>query len=277
MCLMATTASGLIGEAYLPIDRLVLYYGEAGDGFHLPFNFHLITTPWTPTAVASLIAAYEAKLPAAAWPNWVLGNHDRPRLTSRLGADQARVAAMLLLTLRGTPTLYQGDELGMEDVAIPPDRVRDPWEVNVPGLGLGRDPVRTPMLWSDTAYAGFSTVEPWLPLGDSWRELHVERQTKMPGSMLNLYRALIDLRRREPALWRGSYVPVAVTGTLLAYERRAEAERLLVILDFSGRGGVLTIPPGTILLATDGNGAGRQVVGALTISSNEGLIIRLTG
>ena len=267
----------LIGEAYLPIDRLVLYYGEAGDGFHLPFNFHLITTPWTPTAVASLIAAYEAKLPAAAWPNWVLGNHDRPRLASRVGADQARVAAMLLLTLRGTPTLYQGDELGMEYVAITPDRVRDPWEVNVPGLGLGRDPVRTPMPWSDTAYAGFSTVEPWLPLGDSWRELHVERQTKKPGSMLNLYRALIDLRRREPALWRGSYVPIAATETLLAYERRAEAERLLVILDFSGRGGVLTIPPCTILLATDGNGVGRQVVGALTISSNEGLIIRLTG
>jgi glycosidase len=133
------------------------------------------------------------------------------------------------------------------------------------------------MLWSDAAYAGFSTVEPWLPLGDSWREIHVERQTKKPGSMLNLYRALIDLRRREPALWRGSYVPVAVTETLLAYERRAEAERLLVILDFSGRGGVLTTPPGTILLATDGNGVGRQVVGALTISSNEGLIIRLTG
>ncbi len=266
----------LIGEAYLPIDRLVLYYGEAGAGFHLPFNFHLIATPWTPTAVASLIAAYEAKLPAAAWPNWVLSNHDRSRLASRLGAHQARVAAMLLLTLRGTPTLYQGDELGMEDVAIPPHRVRDPWEVNVPGLGLGRDPVRTPMLWSDTAYAGFSTVEPWLPLGDNWRELHVERQAKKPRSILNFYRALIDLRRREPALWQGSYVPFAVTETLLAYERRTETERLLVILDFSGRGGALTTPPGTILLATNGIGVGRQVEGALTISSNEELIIRLT-
>jgi alpha-glucosidase len=95
--------------------------------------------------------------------------------------------------------------------------------------------------------------------------------------MLNLYRALIDLRRLEPALWRGSYVPVAVTETLLAYERRAGAERLLVILDFSRRGGVLTVPPGKVLLATDGKGTGRQVAGALTISSNEGLIIRLTG
>lgn len=267
----------LIGEAYLPIDRLVSYYGGAGDGFHLPFNFHLMTTPWTPTAVASLVAAYEAKLPEGGWPNWVLSNHDRSRLASRLGPTQARVAAMLLLTLRGTPTLYQGDELGTEDVAIPPHRVRDPWELNVPGLGLGRDPVRTPMLWSDAPYAGFSTVEPWLPLGDSWREIHVERQSKRPDSVLALYRALLELRRREPALWRGGYVPVAATETLLAFERRAEAERLLVILDLSGRGGALTTPPGTIILATDGIGSGEQVGGALTISPNQGLIIRLAG
>ena len=138
----------LIGEAYLPIPRLMAYYGGALDGFHLPFNFHLMTTPWTPLALASLIGAYEAALPAGGWPNWVLSNHDRSRLASRLGEDQARVAAMLLLTLRGTPTLYQGDELGLTDVSIPPDRVRDPWELNVPGLGLGRDPARTPMLWS---------------------------------------------------------------------------------------------------------------------------------
>jgi alpha-glucosidase len=267
----------LIGEAYLPIARLVSYYGGAGDGFHLPFNFHLMTTPWTPTAIASLIAAYEAKLPAGGWPNWVLSNHDRSRLASRLGAAQARVAAMLLLTLRGTPTLYQGDELGMEDVAIPPHRVRDPWELNVPGLGLGRDPVRTPMLWSDAPYAGFSTVEPWLPLGESWSEIHVERQSQRPDSVFALYRALLDLRRREPALWRGHYVPVAATETLLAYERRADSARLLVILELSGRGGALTTLPGTIVLATDRARSGTRVGGALMMSPNEGLIIRLTG
>ena len=215
----------LIGEAYLPLDRLVAYYGKAGDGFHLPFNFHLISTPWTPTAIASLVDAYEAKLPAGGWPNWVLGNHDRSRLATRLGAAQARVAAMLLLTLRGTPTLYQGDELGIEDVPIPPGRVRDPWELNVPGLGLGRDPERTPMLWSDAPFAGFSTAEPWLPLSQSWRAINVERQSASPRSLLSLYRELLALRRREPALWRGAYVPVAATDALLAYERRSEGER----------------------------------------------------
>ena len=237
----------LIGEAYLPIDRLVTYYGGAGDGFHLPFNFHLITTPWTPTAIASLILAYEAKLPAGGWPNWVLGNHDRSRLASRLGGPQARVAAMLLLTLRGTPTLYQGDELGMKDVEIPPHRVQDPWELNVPGLGLGRDPVRTPMLWSDAPHAGFSTVEPWLPLSNDWREIHVDRQSALPNSLLALYRALLALRRQEEALWRGDYVPIAATDTLLVYERRVKSERLLVVLNLSGRSAAVTTPPGTII------------------------------
>src|SRR6202011_6007419 len=91
------------------------------------------------------------------------GNHDRSRLASRIGSAQARVAAMLLLTLRGTPTIYQGEEIGMTDVPIPQDQVRDPWEKNVPGLGLGRDPVRTPMLWSGELHGGFTTGKPWLP------------------------------------------------------------------------------------------------------------------
>src|SRR4051794_41420493 len=129
----------MIGEAYLPIDRLMAYYGVDLTGFHLPFNFHLLSTPWQPLAIAALIEAYEAALPPGGWPNWVLGNHDRSRVASRIGPDQARVAAMLLLTLRGTPTLYYGDELGMPDVPIPPERVQDPW------AEAGRDPARTPM------------------------------------------------------------------------------------------------------------------------------------
>ncbi|WP_088342677.1 MULTISPECIES: alpha-amylase family glycosyl hydrolase [Rhodomicrobium] len=265
----------LIGEAYLPLDRLMAYYGAAGDGFHLPFNFHLIRTPWTPTALASLIAAYEAGLPAHGWPNWVLGNHDRPRLASRLGMAQARVAAMLLLTLRGTPTLYQGDELGIADVPIPPDRVRDPWELNVPGLGLGRDPVRTPMLWSAAPNAGFSSGEPWLPLSENWRDIHAERQAAVPGSLLNLYRDLIALRRREPALWGGAYVPVASTDSLLIYERVAGDDRLLVILELSGRGGEANIPAGTVLLTTDGLASTPPVGGTVKIPPNHGLIVRL--
>jgi alpha-glucosidase len=97
-------------------------------------------------------------------PNWVLGNHDRPRIASRVGKGQTAVAAMLLLTLRGTPTIYYGDELGMRQVDIPRDRVRDPFERNVPGIGVGRDGCRTPMQWDASENAGFSKVNPWLPM-----------------------------------------------------------------------------------------------------------------
>ena len=135
----------MVGELYLPFERLVRYYGA---GVQMPSNMHLITAPWEPRALAELVERYEAALPEGAWPNWVLGNHDRSRLATRLGPAQARVAAVLLCTLRGTPTLYYGDELGMPDVPIPPERVQDPYERNAPGLGVGRDPARTPMPWS---------------------------------------------------------------------------------------------------------------------------------
>ena len=137
----------LIGEIYLPLERLVAYYGRDLRGAHLPFNFTLLSAPWHARTIAKLVDEYEAALPPGGWPNWVLGNHDRPRIASRVGREQARIAAMLLLTLRGTPTIYYGDEIGMTQVAISPQQVRDPFEKRVPGLGVGRDGCRTPMQW----------------------------------------------------------------------------------------------------------------------------------
>src|SRR5262249_28983895 len=144
-----------------------------------------------------IVCEYEAALPPGGWPNWVMGSHDAPRIAGRLGDGQARVAAMLLLTLRGTPTLYQGDELGIGLVDIPPDRVRDPQDLRQPGLGLGRDPSRTPMPWDASPQAGFSTAEPWLPLNEDWPIRNVAQQKELPGSMLNLYRHLLAIRRRR--------------------------------------------------------------------------------
>src|SRR4051812_24948906 len=129
----------LIGEIYLPVERLVAYYGRDLSGVHLPFNFALLSVTWNARQLAKLIDEYEAALPKGGWPNWVLGNHDKPRLATRIGLDQARVAAMLLLTLRGTPTIYYGEEIRMEQVPIAPEHVRDPFEMRVPGQGLGRD------------------------------------------------------------------------------------------------------------------------------------------
>ena len=157
----------LIGEASLPIEQLMAYYGVDAPGFHLPFNFHLIKSPWDPQVIAALIEQYEGALAGGAerWPNWVLGNHDRSRVASRVGPAQARVAAMLLLTLRGTPTIYQGEEIGMADVPIPTQAVRDPWEKNVPGpRPRARSRAHADAVGCVSENAGFTAGEPWLPL-----------------------------------------------------------------------------------------------------------------
>jgi alpha-glucosidase len=266
----------MIGEAYLPIDRLMAYYGVDLTGFHLPFNFHLLSTPWQPVAVAALIDAYEAALPPGGWPNWVLGNHDRSRLASRLGLEQARVAAMLLLTLRGTPTIYQGEEIGMADVPIPPEKVQDPWEKNVPGLGLGRDPERTPMQWEGGANAGFTTADPWLPVGADYGTVNVATQGADPRSILSLYRALIQVRRAEPALSVGAYVPVAADENLLSYERQHGDRRLLVVLNMSGVSQTLPrLGSGRVLVSTFLDRSSDQVRQALDLRPGEGCIIAL--
>jgi alpha-glucosidase len=260
----------LIGEAYLPFDRLMAYYGVGLTGFHLPFNFELIFAPWEPRAIAALVAAYEAALPEGAWPNWVLGNHDRPRVASRIGPDQARVAAMLLLTLRGTSTIYQGEEIGMRDVPISPERVQDPWGRRVPGFG--RDPVRTPMPWNAELNGGFTSGGPWLPLGSDLATINVAAQEADPRSMLSLYRALLRLRRAEPALSIGSYVPVAATDRVLAYERRHRGRRLLVALNMSGEPVELPTEAATILLSTTLEQGRAATSGQLLLRPHEGCI-----
>jgi alpha-glucosidase len=232
----------MIGEIYLPIERLMSYYGVNGGGAHLPSNFHLISVDWQARRVGALIAAYEAALPRGAWPNWVLGNHDKHRVASRIGPRQARVAAMLLLTLRGTPTLYYGDEIGMRDVEIPPDDVQDPWEKNVPGLGLGRDPERTPMQWDGSPHAGFTTGRPWLPVANDADRVNIVRQREDPASMLRLYRRLLALRRARTALSVGSYEAVDAQDDVLAFLRSDGRDRCLVALNLGSRAQELAVP-----------------------------------
>ena len=266
----------MIGEAYLPIDRMMAYYGADLTGFQLPFNFHLIFAHWQPTAIATLIQAYESALPPGAWPNWVLGNHDRQRVASRIGKAQARVAAALLLTLRGTPTIYQGEEIGMVDVAVPPELVQDPWERNVPGLGLGRDAVRTPMPWTGEAGGGFTTGRPWLPLGEANLAKNVAAQSADVRSMLSLYRALLRLRRAEPALAVGRFEPIAATDRVLAYWRVHDGRQILVALNFTGEPAELPgAPAGRLLLSTQLDRAEEPVRGALSLRPHEGCLIAI--
>jgi alpha-glucosidase len=233
----------LVGEICLPLDQLMTYYGsDPFPGVHLPFNFQLFDAPWEAEVLAKIIGDYEAALPPGGWPNWVLGSHDAPRIAGRLGEAQARVAAMLLLTLRGTPTLYQGDELGIGRVDIPLDRVRDPQDLRQPGLGLGRDGARTPMAWDATPQAGFSSAEPWLPLHHDWSTRNVASQDRDDGSMLNLYRRLLELRRRHPALAIGDFALLPSEPEVLQYERREGAERLIVALNLGSTPRRIRIP-----------------------------------
>ena len=267
----------LIGEIYLPVDRLMQYYGDERPEVHLPFNFQLIEAPWEARSLATMITNYEAALPPGGWPNWVLGNHDRPRVAARHGQAQARVAAMLLLTLRGTPTLYYGDELGLSDVAIESSQVRDPRELREPGLALGRDPVRTPMPWDESENAGFTTSKPWLPLNADWPARNVARMTQDSQSILTLYRRLLALRRDCLALSIGDFVLLDVQGEILAYERRHGAERLIVALNLGGRSHRLQLPgwarDSRLLLSTVA-GAALVEGGALLLRSNEGVVLK---
>ncbi len=266
----------LIGELHLPIERLMAYYDS---GVHLPANFHLLKTPWEPAAVAALVESYEAALPTNAWPNWVLGNHDRSRLATRLGQRHVRTAAMLLLTLRGTPTLYYGDEIGMQDVEIGPELVQDPWERRVPGRGLGRDPVRTPMQWDETPHGGFcmAQAQPWLPLAGDADSVNVASQRVDSSSLLTLYRRLLALRRSEPALSIGGYRTVAATDDLLVYERAAGRVRMLVALNLGSHGEEteLDVAEGTVVLQTHPARAVPRRGGAIRLAAGEGVIVRL--
>ncbi len=235
----------LIGEVCLPLEKAMRYYGTDGEGIHLPFNFRLVdATPaeWSAAGLAAIIGAYETALPEGAWPNWVLGSHDAPRIAARRGDAQARVAAMLLLTLRGTPTLYQGDELAIGAVHVPPSSVQDPRELREPGLGLGRDPSRTPMAWNAEANAGFSGSVPWLPLHDDWLTRNVAHMWADRESTLSLYRRLLALRRAYPALSRGDCVLLPVQGAVLGYVRAHGPQRLLVVLNLGSALQSFTLP-----------------------------------
>ena len=202
----------------------VSYYGANLDELHMPFNFALLNVVWRPAEVRAVVESVEGVARNGAWPNYVLGNHDTHRLASRVGLAQARVALMLLLTLRGTPTMYYGEELGMEDVDIPPEFVQDPFEKNVPGLGLGRDPERSPMQWDTSANAGFSpaAAPPWLPVADDFSAVNVESELADPSSTLNFVRRLLQLRRSTPALHSGTYSSIDTEDddTLRVCERR---------------------------------------------------------
>ncbi len=265
----------MIGEVVLPAERAVAFYGAELPEAHLPHNFTLTQMrEWTAESVRVAVEHYEGVLPDGAWPNWLLGDHDFPRIASRLGPERSRLATMLLLTLRGTPTWYYGDEIGMIDAVFErPLGVSDPQA----GTGAERDRLvaRTPMQWSTERNAGFSTAEPWLPIASDDPALTVQRQRDDPDSVLSLFRALVRARREIPALAVGTYASLPAPPGVFSFERGHPAGTVWVHLNFGDRPAEVELSgPGEVAVSTDARRAGERVTGRVTLRASEGLVVR---
>lgn len=270
-----------IGELWFDPPRWVKYYGEHGEGLQLPFNFRLMWQPWEAAAMRASVDELEAILPDFAWPNYVLGNHDQHRLATRFGGQaQARLAALMLLTLRGTPTIYYGEELGMENVAIPVEKIQDPQGVNL-GAERTRDVCRTPMQWNAVSQAGFCKpdVEPWLPFSDDYAQRNVVVQAADETSMLSLYRRLLTYRSSTVALYGGSYRALDVEAEdVFVYLREADGQQYVIALNFAAAPRTVDIPfgdEGVVELSTHLDREELIKLNALTLRANEGVIIKL--
>jgi alpha-glucosidase len=266
----------LAAEVQGRTDRIGHFYGEKRPRFHLPLNFALLNSPWDALSLQANIDAYLNAIPDEAWPDWVIGGHDKPRVASKIGQGQARILAMLILTLRGTPFLFAGDELGMEQICIPPDRIQDPFEKLVGGYGLNRDPQRAPMRWDHTPTAGFTSGEPWLPLGENVAERNVVTFQADERSLLWLYRRLIRVRRAEPPLVSGDYVPLCSRNDIVMYKRSLAGAEILVALNTVHQPRKLEWQgTGTLVLSTYLDDEGKEMGKSILLRADEGIIVRV--
>ncbi len=274
----------MVGEVYLfDPARVATYHGNGHDELPLAFNFSFMWSPWDATALRAQVDRIEAALPPGAQPTYVLSSHDAPRHRTRFddpvwGAARARVAALLLLTLRGTPFLYYGEEIGTRDVVIPPERVCDPVGKRFPALG--RDPERTPMQWSAAHGAGFtSAAASWLPIGPDYEAVNVAHQAADPHSLLSLYRRLLWYRKAARPLSRGTYRPLDGPPDTFSYLREHEGRRLLVALNFASEPRRVTLsglPAGRVEISTDdARQLGQAVRSEFELRPVEGVIVQL--
>lgn len=246
-----------VGETFLATpERAASYCGP--DKLHAAFNFDFLFRKFSAADFAQGIQVWERALGENGWPNYVLSNHDQPRSATRYarGEDDARAKVVLgmLLTLRGTPFIYYGEEIGMRDVSLRREEIQDPPGKHYWPFYKGRDGCRSPMQWDDSPYAGFSRVRPWLPVHPNFRQRNVAAQRADARSLFQFVRHLLALRKQHPALMRGT-MRLLENGKagVLAYERAAGPERMLVYLNFNARETSLTLPaPARALFSSHG-------------------------
>lgn len=227
-----------VGETFFGTpEKAAGYCGK--DILHAAFNFDFLENRWNPEGYARIIQAWEKALGRDKWPTYVLNNHDTVRSATRFGQgeddERLKVAAAMLLTLRGTPFLYYGEEIGMRDIKLKRSEILDPIGKHYWPFFIGRDGCRAPMQWEDSPNAGFSSAQPWLPLNPDHIKRNVAAQQADPHSLLHFYKRLLALRREHPALTRGSYELIGgAPSGVLAYVRTTADERALVLLNFKG-------------------------------------------
>lgn len=268
----------LVTEAYIGMPNLLNLYQTINWKWYTPFNFEFITLPWKAIIHKRYIDEFDKTLSDRYIPSYVLGNHDSSRVASRIGKDQARIAAMLQLSLRGLPFIYQGEEICMVDGKISEDKVQDPFEKKSPGLGLGRDPERTPMQWNSEIKAGFTHANPWLPIGDN-QTINVEDESCDPRSMLSLYKRLIYLKKNNVALREGTYNPLDLPAEdVIAFIRKKNNNTVLIILNLSNNPRNISMNyQGIILCDTSMTQEGEKIhLQNYLLKENEGFIIQVS-
>ncbi len=265
----------LVGETPVePIEALAAYYGDGHDELHLAFNFPFINSPLVAEEMRTIVEDTERFLPDGSWPVWTGSNHDMSRFMTRWAGDdptRAKAALVMLLCLRGTPVLYQGDEIALADVELTKEDMRDPLGVLYWPAYAGRDGMRTPMPWRDVPGGGFTApgVTPWLPLGDQ-TGANVEDQRADSDSMLHLARDLITWRKGQPDLRSGGYRTREASPGTWAWSR---GRTITVAVALSDDPGVVHGVEGTIRIATDRSREGERIGGDLRLSGWEGVVV----
>jgi alpha-glucosidase len=277
----------MMGEVYTDTpEDAVAYLGDGTDALHLSFYLDFAQRKWNAGDFRESVEWLEGHLPPAGWPCYYLNNHDLPRTYTRLGRGgdaeaRAKVAAAMTLTLRGTPIIYYGEEIGMPMSRIPRKMMDDPIGKKFWPIPVGRDGSRTPMQWSGEKNAGFSQGEPWLPVDSSYVERNMALQDRDPASLLNWYRRLIWTRGKKPALQCGNYRALGGTPKgVYAYVRERGEERIAVMLNFVSRERSLAVPRDErggstwrILLSTHGEEGAEIDASLITLQPLQALVL----
>jgi len=234
-----------VGEIYTPPPGnpalAASFLGNGSDMLHLVFDFSLVFSFWKASSYCRIINRFYKKIPAMGWPCFFLSNHDIGRSLNRMGwtfhkYEKAKLHAILHLTLKGTPFIYYGEEIGMENVSIPKEHIKDLYGKLLYPFFKGRDHSRTPMQWDSSKNAGFSEQTPWLPISGSYKTINVEAEEKDVNSVLSVYKKLMALRKENNVLQSGNIHFVNKgKNNILIYSRRIEMEEIIIVLNFSNK------------------------------------------